>query len=210
MINYPDIINQIDSSDCCVAIDIGNVLVRWHAEVFIKKMVEEVCVRHEDPDRYVPDPMEWLEKVQPMQDLGISNIKHMLDLDFGSSVSDGILLDIESTWIKTISFVPAMTAKVLEWLQYRKVALLSNMGHQHLDYLRNSLPAIFDNKNLIQHISCEVGVRKPSKLFFQSFLLENPQFKDCPYLDDLQENVTAADRAGLNGFMYHVDWIKGE
>lgn len=199
------IIKMIDQSYGHIALDIGNVIVRWDPQVFIDAMVANICFIAEHPVRFIPDPGEWLEKVQPMQDLGISTIGHMLDLEFGRKVSPPILRTVESSWNHTIKFVPEMVERIEKWLETRKIALLSNMGKQHLKFLRESLPQIFNHRNTIQHISCEVGVRKPSKLFYQSFLWENPEFKGAVYLDDLQENVVAGDRAGLQSYCFHID-----
>lgn len=200
------ILSMISANDMPIALDIGNVIIGWNPEAFIKPFIEHLCVIDEGPPvHYHPDPIEWLSKVQPLQDLGISSIKDNLDLHFPSV--DGRLLDeINEAWTATLEPNEEMMYLVEEWIKYRKVALCSNMGYQHLSFLRKNLSTIFNNT--IQHISCEVGARKPTKLFYQSFLMENPDFYGAWYLDDIQENVSAATKAGFNAHVFHIGWLK--
>jgi FMN phosphatase YigB (HAD superfamily) len=210
-----ELLDRIGNDDKPIALDIGNVIVKWDPEVFIKPFVNELCLIYEESTfrcdasgdvsiRITPDPVEWLNRVQPLQDLGISSIRDALDLSF-PKVDKQTLDRLNDNWIKTIEFNDEMLQIVEGWIATRKVALLSNMGFQHLHYLRRRLPTIFSKT--IQHISCEVGARKPMKLFYQSFMLDNPDFKSAWYLDDIEENVSMGNRYGLNGNVFHIDWI---
>ena len=58
-----------------------------------------------------------------------------------------------------------------------KIALLSNMGLEHATFIRESLPELFQGRLL--HLSCEVGARKPTKLYYQSFLQDHDEFTCC-------------------------------
>jgi FMN phosphatase YigB (HAD superfamily) len=79
-----------------------------------------------------------------------------------------------------------------------EIALLSNIGFEHAKLVHKLLSYdecgfFFNHK----HFSCEVGARKPTKLFYQSFLMQHPEFQGCLYVDDLQENLDAADELGF-------------
>lgn len=81
------------------------------------------------------------------------------------------------------------------------VALLSNIGYNHADYLSDICGQQFSS--CIKHFSCAVGARKPMKLFYQSFLMDYPHFSDQKiyktdiyrslFLDDKLENIDAAN-----------------
>ena len=81
--------------------------------------------------------------------------------------------------------------------QGEEVAILSNMGHEHATHIRENYPRIFDGCHL--HLSCEVGARKPTKLYYQSFMMQYPHFAGAPFFDDRPENVIAAKEFGLDG-----------
>src|SRR5208282_4959941 len=82
-----------------------------------------------------------------------------------------------------------------------RVALLSNIGKEHSQYFRKLMATAVDSKGIsraIQFFSCEVGARKPSLLYYQTFLYMHPDFKEnCLYIDDLQENLDAAKKLGF-------------
>ena len=49
----------------------------------------------------------------------------------------------------------------------------------------------------VKHYSCEVGARKPSKLYYHSFLQMHPEFKGAIYVDDNKENLEASKEFGF-------------
>ena len=65
------------------------------------------------------------------------------------------------------------------------------------------LPPVFNK--CIQHFSCEVGARKPSKLFFQSFLMEEPHFHRSIFIDDIDENVEMAKKCGFRAVRFNIN-----
>ena len=73
-----------------------------------------------------------------------------------------------------------------------QVALLSNVGLEHAVQMARVLDidSFFDK--CVKHLSCHVGARKPTKLYYQSFLMQHPEFYGAAYLDDLQENLDAS------------------
>jgi epoxide hydrolase-like predicted phosphatase len=69
------------------------------------------------------------------------------------------------------------------------------------DYPREMFPDLFD----VVVISGEVGMRKPEPRIFRhvaELLGLDPQ--ECAFIDDIQANVTAAERAGFTGIL-HTD-----
>lgn len=93
-----------------------------------------------------------------------------------------------------------MTEELIEKYRY-EVSLLSNIGFDHADFLRQKCPVF---KKCNQHFSCDVGARKPTKLFYQSFLLEYGWDKDVLFFDDRPENVKAAE-SYLAGVQFDIE-----
>jgi FMN phosphatase YigB (HAD superfamily) len=85
-----------------------------------------------------------------------------------------------------------------------KIALLSNIGSAHAEKLESDYPELF-NKIYYKHYSFECGMAKPSKLFFQSFLLQNEDFAGCVYLDDKIENIKMGSSCKFSGILFDLD-----
>ena len=89
------------------------------------------------------------------------------------------------------------------------IAFLSNIGWEHLRYIEKIYPELMSLAKH-KHMSCEVGVAKPGILFFQSFLLQHPEYSNCIYLDDREENVIAAIKCGFNSIQFSLDDYKND
>jgi FMN phosphatase YigB (HAD superfamily) len=178
-----------------VAFDIGNVLCHFDINIFLKELVKITNIN--DHDAYF-----FVEHIQRMQDMGVSSIAHGLEYRF--KLSGDELQYLLQAWNKTITpndmmlnFVDKLKSDGV------KIALLSNMGPEHISYLRSSYPQIFEGTT--QHISCEVGARKPQKLFFQSFCLDHDEFSGCVYIDDLEENLRVGKKYGFKGYNFNLE-----
>lgn len=186
-----------------IALDIGNVLVRFHIDRFLAKFNELVL----DGEFHTEvDPMDFLLDLHGSQDCGLTTVDRKARERFGwdKSRDYDITSALMEAWDSTIALNDTMT-DFLNDLKKDKVsvALLSNMGYSHARLFRNKYPDFF--KGCILHLSCEVGARKPTKLFYQSFLLENPDFKGCLYLDDRLENVEAGKRFGFDARLFDLE-----
>jgi hypothetical protein len=81
-----------------------------------------------------------------------------------------------------------------------QVALLSNIGVEHAEMMEDKLSHNGFFPGAIKYFSCFVGARKPSLIYYQSFLLAYPEFKGCLYIDDLQENLNASKQFGFQTY----------
>ncbi len=190
-----------------VAFDIGNVLVDFDVYKFTRKLSEVTGIS--DHAAYF-----FIDHLQRQQDIGITSVSHGLEYKF-DKLTSAQLDELLFTWNDTIT-PNEMMLNFLEKLKGEgvKVAFLSNMGPEHLIHLRSTLPQMFDG--VAQHISCEVGARKPSKLFFQSFCLDHdefcisedgrkPNFNGCVYIDDLEENLKVGKKYGFKVYNLKLD-----
>ena len=81
-----------------------------------------------------------------------------------------------------------------------RVGILSNAIAEHADLLRERgiykpfTPCL---------ISCEVGIRKPDEQIFR-IAAEKAQVKpgECLFIDDVENNVIAAENVGMQGYVY--------
>jgi len=178
-----------------IAFDIGNVLVNVDFEGFFTEF-NRMGTRD--------DPFEFLCDLQHQQDIGITTLSIALRAKFGSSVPKSMERALVHAWNKSIKPNKEMLDFVDD-LKRRdvKVAILSNMGTEHADFIRKTYPRMFEGCKL--HLSGEVGARKPSKLYFQSFLMQHPNFQGCLFLDDRRENLAAAEEFGIDGQHFELD-----
>lgn len=171
-----------------VALDIGNVLVHFDIFTFTKELAKIVGIS--DDEAYF-----FLERIQAMQDIGITTVQATLKDKFPKLdvLQQSYLIN---AWNSTISESNIMM-NFLDELRFRgtRIAYLSNMGREHIAYMRKTYPKIFQDS--IQYVSCEVGARKPTSLFFQSFCQEYNEFVGCVYVDDVEENLKTGKRYGF-------------
>ncbi len=81
------------------------------------------------------------------------------------------------------------------------LGLLSNTNKWHFDYgiRKTEVFKLFDAVTL----SFEVGTMKPDPRIYHNMLTKLDMNADvCVYIDDLQENVDAAQRVGMLGIHY--------
>ena len=176
-----------------LALDLGQVIYDIDIDTFIKEL--EYYIRafsHRNGDY---DSEAFVYDLHGQQDIGITTISRAMRDTFGfSNKTINILTD---AWLN----IPKPNEEMMEWVKDLednhnvKIALLSNIGKTHAHLIGEKFPETFKNK--ILHLSCEVGARKPTKLYYQSFLWDHPEFKGCLYLDDRLENIEAGKQYGF-------------
>ena len=184
-----------------IALDIGSVLCRVDLSPFFKAVHNEFGLLEKIA----------LTVVKPAwHDIGITDIKTDF-YDFintrgmyGSNECQRRIDRIYDIWMNEVVHPIPEIVTVLEELVTRgRVALLSNIGSDHAKVIREKFPPVFNK--CIQHFSCEVGARKPSKLFFQSFLMDEPHFHRSIFVDDLIENVEMAKKCGFRAVRFNIN-----
>jgi len=177
-----------------LAIDLGNVIVEVDFDKFFKefKKVSET------------DPLNFLYDIQHSQDLGerlTSLLRWRLRL---GEEEIGALIGAWNSAIKPNDEVTQFLNIVIG--EGVEVGILSNIGYEHEEHIWREHAGIFRGKVL--HLSNEVGSRKPTKLYYQSFLLEHPTFRGSLYIDDRRENLEMAERFGFRGYYFNLEEFK--
>jgi len=176
-----------------IAFDVGNVLVK----VDFREFFEEFRKLH-----LRADPFRFARDIQAPQDIGVETVHTALRSRFDlpeeciARLVDAWNIAIEPNQ-EMLDFVDDLKGKGVE------VAVLSNMGSEHATYIRENYPRIFDGN--ILHLSSEVGARKPTKLYYQSFLMQHRRFMGAIFLDDREENLTAAKEFGMRGYHFELN-----
>jgi FMN phosphatase YigB (HAD superfamily) len=184
----------------CIAFDIGEVLCRIDWTNF-KKRYNELC---EDGFRKAE---KFLHHIQREQDIGLLTVQELLedwlDIPYDSDIAERIVKEWNEAAIpnqEMLDFKDELVSSGFE------IALLSNMGKTHMKYLKKTCPRLFDD--CILHLSCQVGARKPTKLYFQSFLLENPHFRGALFVDDCSKNLKMASDCGLRPYKFELSKLE--
>ena len=189
-----------------VAFDIGNVLCEFDLNKFTNEMFNKTGI---PPNR----AYNLLESIQGAQDIGITTVRKSLQVlknlppvhfSERSYYLEYEVVDYLVDYWCSIIQPSEMMLNFLDNIKSDgvKVALLSNMGKEHHDYLQEKYPRLFSKS--VQHISHEVGARKPNKLFFQSFLLDHDEFKGASYIDDIEENCRAAKKYSFKVYKFDL------
>lgn len=183
-----------------VALDIGNVLCHVDFSDFLNQLSEALNITIDEANYF-------LNRSQKLHDLGLTVMADELRDHFKikSTVTINKLLNSWDLCITPDFEVLDMYNRLSE-KDGLQVALLSNIGLEHAVLMEKVLSHNGFFKNSIKHFSCEVGARKPSKLYYQSFLWEHPEFRGCVYVDDVEANLATGQKFGF--LPYHFDLSK--
>jgi FMN phosphatase YigB (HAD superfamily) len=177
--------------------DIGNVLIEFRPALFLQKL-------------FADPPLE--KKINDIIFKGAEWVK----LDEGLITQGdacGALCQKEPKYrqqiIKTMKSLPEMltplseTAKLLPEIKKsgHKLYYLSNYHKELSDYIFNRYPffGLFDGGVL----SCDVHMLKPSLEIYRCLLDKyGLDRRECVFIDDLEENVKAAETIGVKGVLF--------
>ena len=177
------------------AFDLGRVIMEVNFIEFESKWKEFHLEELEDC-------LKFINKIQSKQDVGLTTIGESIREKF--KLSNYEVEELVECWNNSIRANDEMY-NFVELLKSRGygIAILSNIGKEHIDVIKERYPELFKGVKL--HLSSEVGVRKPMKLYFQSFLMDHPEFSGAAYFDDLSENIEMGSRYGLRGYEFNLE-----
>jgi FMN phosphatase YigB (HAD superfamily) len=174
-----------------IALDIGNVLCDVDMSQFLELASENFNISLAEASRF-------LRRFQQIHDLGYTTMEDELKDQFGVK-SEVVLKKLSQSWNDAITPNMSMIEALVNLTKNHglQVALLSNIGVEHAIMLEEKLKWGGFFPNAVKHLSCFVGARKPSMVYYQSFLSQYPQFHGCLYVDDLQGNLDASKQFGF-------------
>lgn len=179
-----------------VLFDLGNVLIHYHPEYFWKVLGiddpgEQNRLRNHLPAMFTPlEKGEW----------GFETcLDHLQRLFNGRYDRSKLVQAMESVLTVPIEGMEEIVRRVSE----RNVtALVSNTNEFHYAYCQRVVPAL---KYLQQHfVSFKIGATKPDRTFYERVVRElQLQPAEMLFIDDLEENVEAAEKTGMRGLVFH-------
>lgn len=185
------------------AFDVGNVLVSADFTPFLEKLSASLNITMEEA-------LYFMNRSQKLHDLGLTKMADELH-DHFKIRSPITINELVSDWNAVIQ--PAdYIIDILNRLHDEhdvQIALLSNVGLEHAD--RMSIVLSHDNfiDDTVKFFSCQVGARKPTMLYYHTFLQLHPEFAGCPYVDDLQENLDMGSQFGFKPFRFALNEVTG-
>lgn len=187
-----------------LAVDVGNVICSIDFTNF-NLLLEQFIANNliNIPKEKI---IQFLFDTQKIQDVGITSFEE--DVRNYLGIKDKKLIELlVAEWNKTLKPNHFMISNLIDMLPTTKIAILSNMGTNHRSIMRDLLtPELYDN--CIPFFSCDVGARKPSLLYYKTFLDMYPDFKGCVYLDDRQDNIDTSIRFGMTGCLFNLNDFK--
>lgn len=179
-----------------LAIDVGNVLVNVDFDPFVHKLSKQFNLPLQEVEIF-------LNHSHSLHDIGMTTMEYQLRQHFDIK-SPVIIQELLESWGNVISPNYQVLDTMLELMDTHsvKVAIVSNVGLEHSARMSELLKYGNFFERCTLHLSCQVGARKPTKLYFQSFLSQYPEFTGCAYVDDLRENLTASKQFGFRTFRF--------
>jgi len=181
-----------------IAFDLGNVIFDIDYKEFWQ-VIAELEVNTDDMDHY-------LKLIERQEFCGIARMKDYFE-EFFSQDEAETLANVWNDVIKENDYMTSFLKELKE--QEFNIAFVSNIGIDEVFYAREKYPHIFELAD-VQHMSCEVGVAKPSLLYYQSFCIQNPKFANCVYVDDREENVQAGKRCDFKSVKFDLSNFVGK
>jgi len=187
-----------------LALDIGNVLCKVDIDPFINTIADTFSIFKGEAEVFV-------KRFQKSHDLGYTNTEEEIRSKFvrASEHQIKIILDAWNNVITTDKEMLTMLNEIKE--KYDLVfALLSNIGTEHASLIQSKLDHEGFLDKTVHHFSCEVGARKPSLLYYQSFLIEHPSARQCMYVDDLTENIEVGRKMGFEAVQFDLTGVSAD
>jgi FMN phosphatase YigB (HAD superfamily) len=188
-----------------IALDVGNVLVYSNFEQFIRKLSKTLNITLDEANYF-------MNRTQKLHDLGCTQMADELRDHFKirSQVSMEELINYWNEVIIPSDYLIEIVNELSQEHQI-EVALLSNVGIEHAKRMEQILglggSTFFSSA--IKHLSCNVGARKPTLLYYHLFLQLHPEWKGCAYIDDLHENLEASKQFGFQTYHFSLEGLNG-
>jgi putative hydrolase of the HAD superfamily len=178
-----------------VVFDIGNVLCSFDLSRTLRAWLP-----------FVPDGVERIKRVvPPLKERVESGAMGTQEFVVGTMSALGFTgseADFKRGWVEIFDKIAGTHALVDELAGKVRLLILSNTNELHWDYLRLTYPVFQKFEGYV--VSHEAGLAKPNPAIYSH--LAN-KFGVSPseslFIDDLAENIEAAERSGFSGFQFN-------
>ena len=183
-----------------ICFDLGNVIIECDVDKFYDQMKD-----YFSEEKY-KQLIAMRDIIQTQHDLGIMTYRNFFE-HFDASLSKENLNQILQLWDDAIQPNKEMVDMIYDFKKNHgknSTAFLSNVGFEHSQKLLKTCPDLFQDSLI--HFSYQVGARKPTKLYFQSFLNEVPKHikSNHLFIDDREDNCMMAQNLGFLSFQFSL------
>lgn len=180
-----------------IVLDMGNVCCRWDVSYIVQALTS-----HKDMQQLIKNKV-FLSSQWQLLDAGEISL-----VQAEKEMSENLLENEKQMihqalyhWHDHFDQCDMMEQYIMHWKEdgYR-LFLLSNCSLQFFDY--------FQNKSIFSHfdgyyISAQHHLLKPDIRIYEDFLCRfQLTAKECLFVDDVEENVIAARKTGMNAMIY--------
>jgi putative hydrolase of the HAD superfamily len=179
-----------------IILDMGNVLIEFKPLDYLTQIIAERTVAEKVYQEMICKN-EWRE----LDRGAIGEAEALAAISARIPAYAGYVEQFMNGWFKKLKPVAGMEEMIgaLKQQGYR-IYLLSNASPRIYEYMEQ-LPAIrfFDG----YLISCDIQVNKPDQEIYRALLRKYGLVAgECLFIDDLEENIDGAKRAGLQGYVF--------
>ncbi len=175
--------------------DLGNVLVKFEPDLFSKSLglgLDNTQSHYESSMRELTNRYEAGK---------VSTSEYFASLrEFLRNKYD--LQTIEQAFLSVLTDpIPGMEDLVRRVTARMPAAVVSNTNETHFSSVLPRVPALRYLPK--RYLSYQVGYIKPSEEFYQ-YIIRNEQVppRDMLFIDDVRDNIVAAEKAGIPGFQF--------
>ncbi len=189
-------------SDKVIVFDLGKVIFDYDLNLISKslsKYSNENPSLFNDMEKFLYSNKDLFSKYEKGLISSIDFYRKMVDI---VSLKDLSFENFSNIWNNI--FVPKQDViDLINSLSDKyELSLLSNTNELHFDYLYNKYSTILNKfKNL--HLSYKMKMRKPDKEIYENIIkFYNVKPENIFFTDDNQNNVNAAQKAGIKAFSF--------
>lgn len=183
-----------------IVLDMGNVCCRWDMEYLAD------CLAKNSHDKKIIIENVFQSRQWQLLDAGVISLTQA-EKEILKKVNDDDCHIIKKAlyhWHDYFDQYDNMEQNIIKWKKegYR-IYLLSNCSMQFYDYYQNkSIFSHFDG----YYISAQYHLTKPHQEIYLDFLNRfHLSANECLFIDDIQENIDGAIKAGMKGLVYRGD-----
>ena len=183
--------------------DLGRVVLWFDNGIFLRKLAALVGIPFERAKAIAHENLELI----PLFDSGAVSPREFKDRVF-KAIGGKVAVDDATFWpvYKDIFWPNEPVIRTLQKVKAAgyKLVLLSNTDPERFGFVRERFPEImmFDAYTL----SYELQLIKPDPLIYlDAARRAGSRPEECVFIDDMEENVTAARATGLSGIHYRPD-----
>ncbi len=181
----------------CVISDLGKVLLWFDNSLFFRRMAERTALSWREIAELFKDHRDLLEAFDTGRCTADAFYRAAIRI-LGADVSRA---EFFRMYNDVFSLNPGVLDLFRKVKESRRLVLLSNTDEERFGFVRRQFPEILIFDAYV--LSYEVGFRKPDpRIYREALRAAGVGPEACVFIDDLEENISAARNLGLGTVHY--------